>query len=146
MKIRLSAFLTPALSATALPALLDPLLAFAQQPAAPQQPLWNCAGSWHMGQMGYGGWEHGWMFPMFMWLAMIVIAGVIIFYLSHRSGGTQHRWGPWHMMGHPSGPGRAWGDPTHSALQILGERFAKGEIQKPEYEEKKAAILSGGHH
>jgi uncharacterized membrane protein len=33
-------------------------------------------------------------------------------------------------------------DPTQSALQILNERYAKGEIQKPEYEERKAAILS----
>jgi len=39
---------------------------------------------------------------------------------------------------------RMWGDPSHSALQILNERFARGEIQKDEYPEKKAAILSGG--
>jgi uncharacterized membrane protein len=41
----------------------------------------------------------------------------------------------------------AWGspsgDPTRSALRILNERFAKGEIHKQEYEEKKGAILSG---
>jgi len=47
--------------------------------------------------------------------------------------GGMHRWGP----SHP------WGDPTHSALQILNERLAKGEIQKEEYNERKAAILSG---
>ncbi len=35
------------------------------------------------------------------------------------------------------------GDPTHSAVQILNERFAKGEIQKEKYNERKAAILSG---
>jgi uncharacterized membrane protein len=35
-------------------------------------------------------------------------------------------------------------DPSHSALQILNERFARGEIQKDEYAEKKAAIVSGG--
>jgi uncharacterized membrane protein len=50
------------------------------------------------------------------------------------------------MMDRPSGPGRSWGDPTYSALQILNERFAKGEIQKQEYEEKKTAIRSGGQH
>jgi uncharacterized membrane protein len=38
----------------------------------------------------------------------------------------------------------AVGDPTHSALQILKERFARGEIQKGEYAEKKAALQSGG--
>ena len=35
-------------------------------------------------------------------------------------------------------------DPSHSALHILNERYARGEIQKDEYAEKKAAILSGG--
>jgi uncharacterized membrane protein len=44
------------------------------------------------------------------------------------------------MMDPLSGPA------THSALQILNERFARGEIQKDEYEDKKAAILSGGQH
>jgi uncharacterized membrane protein len=42
------------------------------------------------------------------------------------------RWGP------------SWCGPSHSALQILNDRFARGEIQKAEYEEKKVAILSGG--
>jgi Short C-terminal domain len=33
---------------------------------------------------------------------------------------------------------------NHSALQILSERFARGEIAREEYEEKKSAILSAG--
>jgi uncharacterized membrane protein len=36
------------------------------------------------------------------------------------------------------------GPPTHSAMQILNERFARGEIQKQEYEERKSTILSTG--
>ena len=35
-----------------------------------------------------------------------------------------------------------WVDPTNSALRILNERLAKGEIQKEEYIEKKTVMLS----
>jgi hypothetical protein len=83
-------------------------------------------------------------FPLF--IMFIVFVFVAIYVLSRRSGGRHHQWGPWHMMGPPSGPGRPWGDPTLSAMQILNERFAKGEIQKQEYEEKKATILASGQH
>lgn len=33
-------------------------------------------------------------------------------------------------------------DPTHSALQILGERFARGEIDQKEFEERRSALQS----
>jgi uncharacterized membrane protein len=39
-------------------------------------------------------------------------------------------------------PGHVGGERADSALKILNERFAKSEIQKQEYEEKKATILS----
>jgi uncharacterized membrane protein len=71
-----------------------------------------------------------WIFPLFMFLMMIGCAAFFLF--GHRSvGGHMHR-------------GRSWGDPTYSALEILNERFAKGEIPRQEYEEKKNAILSRG--
>jgi uncharacterized membrane protein len=44
--------------------------------------------------------------------------------------------------------GRRWGsrperrDPTHSALHILGERFARGEIDQKEFEERRNALQS----
>jgi putative membrane protein len=120
MKTKLSAF-----SILAVFALFHPLQSMAQQ-----APPWDWPGPWHMWSGGF--W---WIFPMMMFF--MIIACVAMFMFGHRSGGGPHHWGPW-------GSGRSWGDPTHSALQILNERFARGEIQKAEYEEKKAAILSGG--
>jgi len=136
MKTRFLAFLP-----LAFLALFHPMLALAQQtpqPAAPQYyPYWHGPGHMWGGGFGWGG-------PLMM-LGFIAVCIVIIFLLGRRSGcGWHHQHhGPWHMRGGSPGPG-TFGDPTYSALQILNERFARGEIQKPEYEEKKAAILSGG--
>jgi putative membrane protein len=114
-------------------ALLHPLLVLAQQTQTdPQQLRWEGPGPWHMWSGGWGFW---WIFPMIM-LFMIIVC-VAMFFIGHRSGGGAH---------HHWGPGRSWGDPTYSALQILNERFAKGEIQMQEYEEKRAAIASSGRH
>jgi putative membrane protein len=116
--------------------LIAPLQAFAQQPPQPAAPPqgYYWPGPWHhMWGDGYG-WHFWWMFPLMM-LCMIVIFAVIFFLARGFCGHGCHHWGP---------PSRMWGDPSHSALQILNERFARGEIQKDEYAEKKAAILSGG--
>lgn len=52
---------------------------------------------------------------------------------------AMRHWGydrQWHMRhGSPR-------DPTYSAIEILNERFAKGEIEEAEYKDKKAKILS----
>jgi putative membrane protein len=118
-----------------------PWLASAQQaqpPAGPPQPPWGWPGPWHMWR---GAWDFWWIFPLLMLFMILICAAV--FFLWHRSGcGMRHHWGPWHMMDRSFGPGRSGGDPTYSALQILNERFAKGEIEKQEYEERRAAILA----
>src|SRR5450830_951166 len=115
----------------------EPFQAIAQQPA-PQPPQdylpphgYFAHGPW--GHYGYGG--HFWMFPL-MIMFFLLICGAIFFF-APRSGCCRgmHHLGPQsHSMG---------GDSTYSALQILNERFARGEIQKDEYADKKAAILSG---
>lgn len=111
--------------------LWQPLAALAQQ--GPQPP-WDWPGPWQMWSGGFAFW---WICPLVFLLMVALCAGV--FFLMRRSGGGSglHRW-PWQAMGPVSA------DPTQSALRLLNERFAKGDIQKPEYEEKKAAILARG--
>jgi uncharacterized membrane protein len=117
------------LSALSTLAFFHPLLAFAQQSQQPTGP-WDWPGPWHMWSGGWGFW---WVFPLVM--VFMIVACVAMLLFGHRAGGG----------GLPHwGSGRSLGDPTCSALQILNERFAKGGIKKEEYEEKKAAIVSGG--
>ncbi len=113
---------------------VGPFEALAQTPApsAPQQPFWWGPGPWWMWGDGYG-WQYWWICPLMM-LFMIVICGAVFFFVRRSWGGAPHHW---------EAP---WRGPSHSALEILNERFARGEIQKDEYEEKKATILSGGRH
>jgi putative membrane protein len=106
-------------------------LAQTQQQPSSTPPDYYWPGPWHMWGPGYG-WPFWGMFPMM--LLFLVLFFIVIFFFARGVFGARHHWSP---MSHD------WSDPTYSALQILNERFAKGEIQKPEYDEKKAAILSG---
>ncbi len=115
--------------------LIMPLQAAAQEtqtPATPPPAQWCWGpGPWHMWPDGYGR-HFWWMGPLMMLFMFLLCVVVIRFLFAHRpwGDGLHHRWSP----------------PTYSALQILNERFARGEIQKNEFEDKKAAILSGGQH
>ena len=104
--------------------LLQPVLAVAQQTATYESP-WNFPGPWHM----WSGWGMWWVFPLIM---LFMIAGCIamILYMQRSGGACRHH------------PESSLGDPTRSALQILNERFARGEIRREEYEERKSAILT----
>jgi len=118
-------------------ALSAPLRAAAQQtqqPSAPQPPDAYWPGPWHHMWMWHDGyaWSLWWMFPMMT--LFILLAAAALFFVWRVSTPGAHHWPP---------TGRPWMDPTYSALEILNERFARGEIQKDEYEAKKSAILSG---
>lgn len=129
---------------TAIPLLafvvfIEPLqaIAQAQQPnTTPPDYYWPGPGHMMWGGGGYwgGGWPFWGMFPM-MFLFMILICAVIFYFARGACMSSRHHWGPSSHDGT---------DPTSSALQILNERFARSEIQKEEYAEKKATILSGG--
>ena len=122
--------------------LTHPLRAIAQQPAQstaapPEGWCWG-PGTGHMMWAGGYGWHFWWMPPIMMLFMLLVVAGVFYLLSSRRTWGAGSHYGgpPWHMMDRIGSPS------THTALQILNERFAKGEIQKDEYEERKNVILS----
>ena len=94
-----------------------PLLASAQ--AGPPGGYWDWPGPWHM-----SGWGYWWIFPALM---MVLIFGACFVLIMRVPFGHRHGY---------------FRDSTDSALQILSERFAKGEISKDEFEEKRS-ILGG---
>ena len=98
-----------------------PALAWAQTPSEAERYGYGP----HMMGWGWGG-GYGMFFgPLFM---IIVVAAVVALVLAlARSLG-----GPWHHGPLPL-PGRA-------PLDILKERFARGEIDKQEYEERRRVL------
>ena len=70
-----------------------------------------------------------WMAPWHMWgvfplLMMILMVAACAFLMSRMLSG------------------RSSANPSSSALRILGERFARGEISKEEYEEKRTILVT----
>jgi len=85
---------------------------------AQPQPGWDWPGPWHMWAGGWGFW---WIFPVLMFGLVIFLCAFFMFRGSW-SDRARHR------------------DTTASALTLLSERFAKGDISKEEFEEKKAIL------
>lgn len=109
-----TAFAMPAL----IVVLLLPFSAIAQTAQIPQAYDWP--GPWHM--MWGSGWGFWWIFPLFMFFLMVVC----VFFM---------------MRGFPGHGHHSGRDTTTSAQEILNERFAKGEISKEEFEEKRSILV-----
>jgi putative membrane protein len=72
-------------------------------------------GPWHMMGWGFG---FGWIFPLLMLVFMVALC---VFLMGRMPWGHSHH-------------------AASSALQMLSERFAKGEISKEEFEEKRTIL------
>ncbi len=78
-------------------------------------------GNWGWGNMGYGpswGYGLGWVFMILFWLVVILAVGALLKWLvgtSSRTGSPREK----------------------TALDILQERYARGEIDRDEYERKR---------
>lgn len=72
------------------------------------------------GTMGWGMWGWGWIFMLFFW-GLVIVA--LIFLI---------RW-----LASPGRSRLSSEKPPDSALEILRQRYAKGEIDKEEFDQKK---------
>lgn len=74
-----------------------------------------------MDNLGDGGWVHGFGGPFMLVFWVLVIVGILAVV-------------KWLMAGSGSGSQQT---PTKTPLQILEERYARGEIDREEFEQKK---------
>lgn len=81
-----------------------------------------------------------WICPLIM-LSMIIFFAVVFFVLPRARG---ERWPPWRWMSEHPDTGQTYagyrGAAPESALDILNKRYARGEIDKEEYQEKKTMV------
>ncbi len=92
---------------------------FASAPVLAQQAQGSSYGP-HM-------WDGGWFFGPIMLIVFIAVAVVVVVLLV--------RW-----LGGPGHGGAIHGPPGKTPLDVLKERFARGEIDKDEFEERRRVL------
>jgi putative membrane protein len=90
---------------------------------------WGGYGGYNMGPGTMGGWGMGWFGGIFMIIFWILIIVGLVFFI---------KWLVQSTKGHSSADRT---DTSSRALDILKERYARGEINKQEFEEKKRDLL-----
>jgi putative membrane protein len=79
------------------------------------------------GMHSWGGGWHGWFIGPIMMIVFIALATVVVVLVVRWLGGTGHG-------------GATHAPPGKTAIDILKERFARGEIDKEEFEERRRAL------
>jgi putative membrane protein len=95
---------------------------------------------WGDGRLGAAGWV-GFIFMIIVWV--LIVAGIVFLIRSLVRGPSGHRSGYWEPPQHwHGGPGPQAG--ASDALRMLEERYARGEIGREEFLQKKADITGQG--
>jgi putative membrane protein len=89
---------------------------------------WRDYGGWHGGPGMMDGWGMGWFGGIFMIIFWILIIVGLVFVIR------------WLIQSSKGESGRV--SSSSRALEILKERYARGEIERKEFEEKKQDLLS----
>ena len=89
---------------------------------------WGGSRDWHMGPGMMGGWGMGWFGMIFMLLFWVLVIVGLIFLIKWLIQTTRK--------------GAETSNGGSKALDILKERYARGEINKEEFEGKKRDLMS----
>ncbi len=88
---------------------------------------WRDNQGWHMGSGMMGGWGMGWFGGIFMMIFWVLVLVGLIFLIKWLVQTTNRV--------------KSDAGSSNSALEILKERYARGEIDSAEFEEKKKVLV-----